>query len=159
MVKNVYATRYFCQILMKLEFYRQIFRRILVSIFISFHKRPYGRRDMTKLIVTFFFFCNFSKPPKIWWILLKCFVLNAEPHKISVTPFQRAVLQFASVCLRTACLATQQTPERSDEKPNFVTFPWEFKVTWNYLWIRSTEAQTGRSCVSLACGIKFRISM
>ena len=55
------------------------FRKILVSFFIDFQKIlssgtgffPYGRRDATKLKVVFCF------APKILWVLLKCFVLNA----------------------------------------------------------------------------------
>jgi hypothetical protein len=61
------STRYSCQILMKLEFSRQIFEK---SLNIKFHKNPSsgslvvpcGQTDMTKLIVDF---RNFAKAFKI----------------------------------------------------------------------------------------------
>ena len=67
------STRYYCQILMKLEFSRQTFEKYSNS---NFHENPlkwesscfmpaFGRtdtrKDMTKLIDGF---CNFSKAPK-----------------------------------------------------------------------------------------------
>ena len=74
------------------EFYRRIFEKFSYQFSSIFTKIlssatgvfPYVRRDMRKLKVAF---CSFANTPKIWWILLKCLVLNAGPHTTSVTPF------------------------------------------------------------------------
>ena len=60
------STGYFCQILMKFEFSRPFFEKLLK---IKFHDNPSsgnrvapcGRTDMTKLIVAF---CNFARAPE-----------------------------------------------------------------------------------------------
>jgi len=57
------STRYFCQILMKLEFSQQIFEKMLNNQISrkSVHLEPtcsmwtYGQKELTKLIVVFFF--------------------------------------------------------------------------------------------------------
>ena len=64
---------YGCQILIKLEFSRQIFEKYSNIKFMTIHPvgaemfhadgRTDGRTDMTKLIVAFLF-CNFAKGPK-----------------------------------------------------------------------------------------------
>jgi len=78
----MYSTWYSCQILMKLEFSRQIVEKY--SDF-KFHKNPSigsrvfhadGRTDMTKLIVTFRNFANAPKKTQIVKIFLIIFISN-----------------------------------------------------------------------------------
>jgi len=64
----MYSTRYSCQILMKLEFSQQIFRK-----YIKFHENPtsvsrvvpWGRADITQLMVAFQNFAYTTKNVKI----------------------------------------------------------------------------------------------
>jgi hypothetical protein len=75
----MYGTHYSCQMLMKLEHFRQIFEEYSN---IKFHDNPSsgsrvvprGRTDMAKLVVTF---RNFSKAPKNVKPIIVCTLLIA----------------------------------------------------------------------------------
>ena len=76
---RLHATRYYCQILMKLDFSRQIYEEYSD---IKLHENlcsgrrvvPCGKTDMTKVIVVFH---NYAKAPKNLQLCLHCYrILN-----------------------------------------------------------------------------------
>ena len=77
------STRYFCQILMRFEFSRQMFEKVPS---IKFHQNPSsgsrvvpcGQKDMTKQVVAF---RNFANAPKTLQHVLSCGFVASQLKK------------------------------------------------------------------------------